>query len=238
MVARLRRFFDIRPGEGLPVLLSFTYIGVVIAAYVLAKAIRNGLFIEAYGPYALVYVAAASPLVLSLFVPAYAMLAARLGRAPGHDRDAPLLQPQRPGVVVRVQPAPDAAPDRGVLCLGELFRRDCPGARLELRQLAVRHPAGQAAVRADRLRRLARRHRRRLPGQGPGRPARRLHQPAAGRWRVLIALAAAVVAVANTRIQRRGTMRIGAVTASAGAGNGARDPGQPVPAAHRRCRAA
>src|SRR4029453_7409407 len=79
MVARVWGFFDIRPGEGLPVLLSFTYIGVVIASYVLARAIRNGLFIEAYGPYALVYVAAASPLVLSLFVPAYTMLAARLG---------------------------------------------------------------------------------------------------------------------------------------------------------------
>jgi AAA family ATP:ADP antiporter len=79
MVARLRRFFDIRPGEGLPVLLSFTYIGVVIASYVLARAIRNGLFIQAYGPYALVYVAAVSPVVLSLFVPAYALLAARLG---------------------------------------------------------------------------------------------------------------------------------------------------------------
>jgi AAA family ATP:ADP antiporter len=79
MVARLRRYFDIRPGEGLPVLLSFSYIGVVIASYVLARAIRNGLFIEAYGPYALVYVAAASPVVLSLFVPAYTILAARLG---------------------------------------------------------------------------------------------------------------------------------------------------------------
>ena len=79
MVARLRRYFDIRPGEGLPVLLSFSYIGVVIASYVLARAIRNGLFIEAYGPFALVYVAAASPVVLSLFVPAYTILAARLG---------------------------------------------------------------------------------------------------------------------------------------------------------------
>jgi AAA family ATP:ADP antiporter len=79
MVARLRRFFDIRPGEGLPVLLSFTYIAVVIAAYVLARAVRNGLFIQAYGPYALVYVAAVSPIVLSLFVPAYTALAVRLG---------------------------------------------------------------------------------------------------------------------------------------------------------------
>src|SRR5205809_526086 len=79
MVLRLRRFFDIRSGEGLPVLLSFTYIAVVVAAYVLARAIRNGLFIEQYGPNAIVYVAAISPLVLSLFVPAYTWLVARLG---------------------------------------------------------------------------------------------------------------------------------------------------------------
>ena len=79
MLARLRRFFDIRSGEGLPVLLSFTYIAVVIASYVLARAIRNGLFIEAYGPNALVYVLAISPLVLSVFVPAYTALAARIG---------------------------------------------------------------------------------------------------------------------------------------------------------------
>ena len=78
-VSRLRRFFDIRSGEGLPVALSFTYIAVVIASYVLARAIRNGLYIEQFGANALVYVYAASPLVLSLFVPAYTRLAARLG---------------------------------------------------------------------------------------------------------------------------------------------------------------
>lgn len=79
MVPRLRRFFDIRPGEGLPVLLSFVYIAVVVAAYLLAKPIRNGLFLEEYGPYALVYVYASVPIILTLFVRGYSEVAARFG---------------------------------------------------------------------------------------------------------------------------------------------------------------
>jgi AAA family ATP:ADP antiporter len=79
MIPRIRRFFDIRPGEGLPVLLTFVYIAVVVAAFLLAKPIRNGLFLEQYGPYALVYVYAAVPLVLTLFVRGYSEVAARFG---------------------------------------------------------------------------------------------------------------------------------------------------------------
>jgi ATP:ADP antiporter, AAA family len=79
MIPRLRRFFDVRPGEGLPVLLTFLYIAVVVAAFLLAKPIRNGLFLQAYGPQNLVYVYAAVPLVLSLFVPAYTRVTARFG---------------------------------------------------------------------------------------------------------------------------------------------------------------
>ncbi|MCA1558744.1 MAG: hypothetical protein LC804_00250 [Acidobacteria bacterium] len=79
MFPRLRRFLDVRPGEGLPVLLTFLYVAVVVAAYLLAKPIRNGLFLRQYGPYALVYVYAAVPLALSMFVPAYSRIAARFG---------------------------------------------------------------------------------------------------------------------------------------------------------------
>jgi AAA family ATP:ADP antiporter len=79
MLPRLRRFLDVRPGEGLPVLLTFLYVAVVVACYLLAKPIRNGLFLGAYGPYALVYVYAAVPLVLSLFAPAYSRVVARFG---------------------------------------------------------------------------------------------------------------------------------------------------------------
>lgn len=79
MVPRLRRFFDIRPGEGLPVLATFLYIAVVVAAFLLAKPIRNGLFLRQYGAYALVYAYAVVPIVLALFVPAYSRVVARFG---------------------------------------------------------------------------------------------------------------------------------------------------------------
>jgi len=79
MVLRLRRFFDVRPGEGLRVLFSFLYVAVVAAAFVLAKPLRNGLFLNRYGAYALVYVFAAVPAVLSIFVPLYARVTAKFG---------------------------------------------------------------------------------------------------------------------------------------------------------------
>jgi AAA family ATP:ADP antiporter len=79
MIPRLRRFLDVRPGEGLPVLLAFVYIATVVASFLLAKPIRNSLFLRQYGPYAVAYVYVAVPLVLSLFVPAYTRVAARFG---------------------------------------------------------------------------------------------------------------------------------------------------------------
>jgi AAA family ATP:ADP antiporter len=79
MFPRVRRFLDVRPGEGLPVLLTFLYIACVVASYLLAKPIRNGLFLKQYGPYSLVYVYAAVPIALSLFVPLYTRAVARIG---------------------------------------------------------------------------------------------------------------------------------------------------------------
>ena len=78
MLQRLRRFLDVRPGEGLPVLLTFLYIGVVVASFLLAKPIRSGLLLGQRGlrP-GLRY--AAVPLALSLFVPVYTRIAARFG---------------------------------------------------------------------------------------------------------------------------------------------------------------
>ena len=79
MLQRLRRFLDVRPGEGLSVLLTFLYIATVVAAFLLAKPIRNGLFLEQYGPYSLVYVYGAVPIALTLFVPLYTRAVARVG---------------------------------------------------------------------------------------------------------------------------------------------------------------
>lgn len=80
MIPRLRRFFDVRSGEGLPVLLAFLYIAVVVASFLLAKPIRNGLFLGQFSAYSLVYVYAAVPLALTLFVPVHARIAARFGQ--------------------------------------------------------------------------------------------------------------------------------------------------------------
>lgn len=79
MLQRVRRFLDIRPGEGLPVLLSFLYVWTVVASFLLAKPIRSGLFLGNHEAYDLVYVYAAVPLVLTLFVPLYTRVAARFG---------------------------------------------------------------------------------------------------------------------------------------------------------------
>ena len=79
MFVRLRRFLDVRTGEGLPVLLSFLYVAFVVAAFLLAKPIRNGLYLREYGPYKLVYAYAAVPLALWIFVPIYTAVAARVG---------------------------------------------------------------------------------------------------------------------------------------------------------------
>src|SRR5689334_13510871 len=80
MLARVRRFLDIRPGETLPVLATFIYIAVVIAGFLLAKSIRSGLFLKEYGAYALPYVYAAVPLAVSAFVPISNRLTNRYGQ--------------------------------------------------------------------------------------------------------------------------------------------------------------
>lgn len=79
MLPRVRRFFDIRSGEGLPVLFSFLYVAFVVAAFLLAKPLRNSLFLNEYGPYALAYVYATVPVALWAFLTVYALLAARVG---------------------------------------------------------------------------------------------------------------------------------------------------------------
>jgi ATP:ADP antiporter, AAA family len=79
MIPRVRRFLDVRPGEGLPVLLTFLYVAIVVACYLLAKPIRQSLFLAQYEPFDLVYVYAAVPLALTLFVPAYTRVVARFG---------------------------------------------------------------------------------------------------------------------------------------------------------------
>lgn len=77
MLARTRTFLDVRPGEGTPLLVTFLYMALAVGSFLLAKPIRNGLFLGEYGSSKLVYVYLMVPLVLSVFVPLYTAVAER-----------------------------------------------------------------------------------------------------------------------------------------------------------------
>ena len=82
--ARLRRTVDIRSCEAAPVLLVALYLATVVAAFLLATAIRNGLFLEEHGAFRLVYVYAAVPVAVTILVPLHARLASGRGRRAVH----------------------------------------------------------------------------------------------------------------------------------------------------------
>jgi AAA family ATP:ADP antiporter len=79
MIARLRSFLDVRPGETVPLLVTFFYMAIAVGSFLLAKPIRNGLFLGSYGSSKLVYVYVLVPLVLSAVVPLYTTLVERHG---------------------------------------------------------------------------------------------------------------------------------------------------------------
>lgn len=79
MLPKLKKWLDVRPGEGPVVFLSSLYIAFVVASFLLAKPVRNALFLEEYGAYRLAYVYVGVPIALSLFIPLYNAFAERLG---------------------------------------------------------------------------------------------------------------------------------------------------------------
>lgn len=79
-IALIRRWFDIRPGEGRAVVYSFSFVALAVASFLLAKPIRNGLFLAAYGAHDLVYVFVGVPVALSLAMPLFARVARRFGQ--------------------------------------------------------------------------------------------------------------------------------------------------------------
>ena len=67
-----------------PALLVALYLATVVAAFLLAKPIRNGLFLAEYGAFRLVYVYASVPVAVTLLVPLHARLASGWGRRAVH----------------------------------------------------------------------------------------------------------------------------------------------------------
>ena len=76
---RPRTSLDVRPGEGRAVVLTFLYVALAVAGFLLAKPIRNGLFLAEYGAYSLVYAYVAVPLVLTAALPIYGLVSERVG---------------------------------------------------------------------------------------------------------------------------------------------------------------
>jgi hypothetical protein len=162
MVARARRFLDVRRGEGLLVLLAFLDIAVVVAAFLLAKPIRNSLFLRARRLRARLRVRGGAP-GADAVRPALHRIAARVGLRRVTVGTLVFFalnviwRSGRPSAPTRsaTGPPPGPADDRlapagGVLRVGELLRGGGAGAGVELRQLAVRHAPGEAAVRPRR----------------------------------------------------------------------------------------
>jgi AAA family ATP:ADP antiporter len=79
MLAVASNVLDVRPGEGRAVVLTFLYVALAVAGFLLAKPIRNGLFLGEFGAYSLVYAYVAVPLVLSAALPVYGLISERLG---------------------------------------------------------------------------------------------------------------------------------------------------------------
>jgi AAA family ATP:ADP antiporter len=80
LIALIRRWFDIRPGEGRAVVYSFSFVALAVASFLLAKPIRNGLFLAAYGAHDLVYVFVGVPVALSLAMPLFARVGRKVGQ--------------------------------------------------------------------------------------------------------------------------------------------------------------
>jgi AAA family ATP:ADP antiporter len=79
MLAAASKALDVRPGEGRAVVLTFLYVALAVAGFLLAKPIRNGLFLGEFGAYSLVYAYVAVPLVLSVALPIYGLISERVG---------------------------------------------------------------------------------------------------------------------------------------------------------------
>ena len=163
VVQRLRRFFDIRAGEGTAVALVFLYIATVVASYLLAKPIRNGLFLKEYGAYKLVYVYAGVPPCSRLSWPYTPGLPPTWAPAAWSSSRC---GSSAPNVVLfwyafrfATFPGLPAIFYIWVNCFGII----APVQAWAFAGAVFDYAPGQAALRPHRERRLARRHRRRGP---------------------------------------------------------------------------
>ncbi len=78
---RLRSFLNLERGEEAPTFLLFGYLTLIMASYIITKAIRDGLFLYKFSAYQLPYVYLAIAALIGFVVWAYLRASARLGQA-------------------------------------------------------------------------------------------------------------------------------------------------------------
>jgi AAA family ATP:ADP antiporter len=81
LLAWFHRTFALRRGEGRRALLLTVYLGVVIASYLILKAVRDALFISAFSAMKLPYVIFGIALLVGVFVDGYIRLSRRISAA-------------------------------------------------------------------------------------------------------------------------------------------------------------
>src|SRR5262245_22607713 len=78
MLGRLARVLNFRPSELERGLLLFAYLFLVIASFVVGKAVRDALFIDEFGAFLLPYADIAVASVVGLFVSVYLRVSRRV----------------------------------------------------------------------------------------------------------------------------------------------------------------
>ena len=179
----LRLFTDVRDGEGAQVLLLALNVFLILTAYYVMKPVREALILAQPGgaeikSYALRPLQAALLLVI---VPLYGALARRTNRRSLINRRHALFH-RLPAGFLRLARARREC-RRRVLPVARHFQPDGHRAVLGLLQRPLHHRRGQAAVRADRLRRVQRRGLRGVHLGPADPPGRRAAADAAGRRR-------------------------------------------------------
>src|SRR5689334_11127121 len=79
-MTRIRRLLNLHDGEGIPALLLFAYMTLVLSAYVIQKAVRDALFLDEYGAMGLPYLYISVAVVIAIVVAVYVRLSHRMGQ--------------------------------------------------------------------------------------------------------------------------------------------------------------
>src|SRR5688572_8283475 len=81
MMNRLRMFLNVKKGEERPTLLLFTYVTLVFTAYIIAKSVRDALFLDQFGASSLPFLYIGVAVVIALIVAIYIRLSFRFAQA-------------------------------------------------------------------------------------------------------------------------------------------------------------